>query len=444
MSTRVVPPSIGEAARTWGYVGVNSFGGPAGQIAVMHRVIVDERKWVDEKRYLHALNFCMVLPGPEALQLAVYLGWVLNGVPGGLIAGGLFVLPGLAVMAVLAAVYSSFGDVTWIAGLLFGIQTAVIAIVVQAVIRVGRRSLRTPLLASLAVAAFVALALFGVRFPYVVIAALLIGWLVGRHSPESLRVRVDGDADVDRVSAREARSARRAGYAAFALWAVPLLLIMATLGMENIFSQQAWLFAKTAVLSFGGAYAALSYVSQQAVAGHGWIEPRDMVAGLGLAETTPGPLVLVMTFIGYVAAYRAADDLGMPGVVAGLIGFAIAAWATFLPSFGFVLVGAPSVERLRHNPRVAGALAAVTAAVVGVIADLALWFSMSVLFGQVSERTWGPITLEVPTAGTLDGWALALTALSLVLVLALKWGLLRTLTLAASIGLALALVSLHG
>ncbi len=443
MDSPFVTPTLGQASRTWGYVGVNSFGGPAGQIAVMHRVIVDERKWIDEKRYLHALNFCMVLPGPEALQLAVYLGWVLNGVAGGLIAGALFVLPGLAVMAVLAAVYASFGDVSWISALLFGIQTAVIAIVVQAVVRVGRRSLRTPLLVALAVAAFVALALFNVLFPYVVIAALAIGWVVGRRSPDALRVRVDADADVDHVSTSAARSARRAGYAALVLWAVPLLLLMASLGMENIFSQQAWLFAKTAVLSFGGAYAALSYVSQQAVVNYAWVEPRDMVAGLGLAETTPGPLVLVMTFVGYVGAYRASDDLGMPGVVAGLIGFAIAAWATFLPSFGFVLIGAPSVERLRHNPRVAGALAAVTAAVVGVIADLALWFTLNVLFGELSQRTWGPISLEVPTSGSLDVWALALTVASLVLVLGLKWGLLRVLVLAAAAGLALSALGLH-
>ena len=443
MSSSYVAPSLGDAVRTWGYVGVNSFGGPAGQIAVMHRVVVDERQWIEEKRYLHALNFCMVLPGPEALQLAVYLGWVLNGVMGALIAGVLFILPGLAVMAVLAGVYASFGDIGWISALLFGIQTAVIAIVVQAVIRVGRRSLRTPLLIALAVSAFIALALFGVLFPFVVLAALGIGWVVGRRAPDALQVRVDDDAEVDHVAQAAARSARRAGYAALVLWAVPLVLIMATLGMENIFSQQAWLFAKTAVLSFGGAYAALSYVSQQAVGNYAWVEPRDMVAGLGLAETTPGPLVLVMTFVGYVGAYRASDELGMPGVAAGLIGFAIAAWATFLPSFGFVLIGAPSVERLRHNRMVAGALAAVTAAVVGVIADLALWFSLNVLFGEVSERSWGPISMDVPVPGSLDGFALLLTVASLVMVLALKWGLLRVLSLAAAAGLVLSALGLH-
>ncbi|MFL6069871.1 MAG: chromate efflux transporter [Actinomycetes bacterium] len=436
-------PGLREAARTWGYVGVNSFGGPAGQIAVMHRVVVEERRWIEEKRYLHALNFCMVLPGPEALQLAVYLGWVLNGVAGGLLAGVLFVVPGLGVMAVLAGVYAAFGDVSWISAMLFGIQAAVIAIVIQAVIRVGRRSLRTPLLVCLAVAAFLALSFFDVMFPYVVVAALLIGWVVGRRTPSALRVDVTADADVDRVPRDKARAARRAGALALVVWAVPLAIVIAVLGMDNVLSQEAWLFAKTAVLSFGGAYAALTYVSQQAVGYYGWIEPRDMVTGLGLAETTPGPLVLVLTFVGYVGAYRAADDLGLPALVAGLLGFLIAAWATFVPSVGFVLLGAPSVESLRHNRRVAGALAAVTAAVVGVIADLALWFGLTVLFGELPKRSWGPITVEVPQLGDLDVWALLLTGLSLVLVFRLRLGLLRVIGLAAASGLVLWFFGLH-
>jgi chromate transporter len=326
--------------------------------------------------------------------------------------------------------------------MLFGIQTAVIAIVIQAVVRVGSRSLRTPVLASLAVLAFLALALFEIPFPFVVIVALVIGWVVGRRSPRALRISETPDADVDHEAPERVRAARRAGILAFVIWAVPLALLVITLGADNILSQQAWLFAKTALISFGGAYAALSYVSQQAVAA-GWVEPRDMVAGLGLAETTPGPLVLVMTFVGYVASYRAADELGVPGVVAGLLGLSVAAWATFVPSFGFVLIGAPSVERLRHNQRVAGALAAVTAAVVGVIADLAIWFSLSVLFGEVPTRDWGPVSVNVPVWSQLDGWALALTVLSLVLVFGVRWGLLRTLSVAAAAGLVLWAVGLH-
>jgi chromate transporter len=346
-------------------------------------------------------------------------------------------------MAVLATIYSVFGDVNWIAGLLFGVQAAVVAIVVQAVVRVGRRALRTPLLVVLAVAAFLALALFNVAFPLVVLAALIVGWLVGLRAPDALRVQVDPSDGADDVRADSARRARRAGLAAFALWLVPLAVLIAALGTDNVLSQEAWLFSKAAVLSFGGAYAALSYVTQQAVSGYGWIETGDMVTGLGLAETTPGPLVLVMTFVGYVGAYRAADDLGLPGVVAGLLGFAIAAWATFLPSFGFVLVGAPSVERLRHNRRVAGALAAVTAAVVGVIADLGVWFSLNVLFDEVNDKSWGPFTVGVPEPGTLDGWALALTVAGLVMVFWLKLGLMRTLGVSAALGLVLALFGLH-
>lgn len=438
-----VAPSLREATRTWAYVGINSFGGPAGQIAVMHRVVVEERRWADEKRYLHALNFCMLLPGPEALQLAIYLGWLLNGLLGGVVAGILFVLPGLVVMAVLSAVYTVYGEVTWIEGLLFGIQAAVVAIVVQAVVRVGRRALRTPLLVGLAVAALLALALADVPFPAVVIAALAVGWVVGRRRPDALQVRIALDEDVDQVSRHSARTARLAGLAAFALWLVPLALLVVALGRENVLSQQAWLFSTTAVLSFGGAYAALSYVSQQAVGVYGWIAPRDMVVGLGLAETTPGPLVLVMTFVGFVGAYNAADELGVPGLVAGLLGFVVAAWATFLPSFGFVLVGAPSIEKLRHNRRVAGALAAVTAAVVGVIVDLALWFALSILFGTVDDRSWGPFTVAVPDVSSLDGWALLLVALSLVLVFGLRWSLVRVLVSASGVGLVLAVLGLH-
>jgi len=346
-------------------------------------------------------------------------------------------------MAVLAGVYSAFGDVSWISAMLFGIQTAVIAIVVQAVVRVGRRSLRTTLLVVLAVAAFVALAVFDVLFPYVVLAALLVGWVVGRRSPQLLAISVEADDGVDHVTKERARSARRAGMAALVAWAAPLLILIAALGMDNILSQQAWLFAKTAVLSFGGAYAALTYVSQQAVGHYGWIEARDMVTGLGLAETTPGPLVLVMTFVGYVGAYQAADELGVPGLVAGLMGFTVAAWATFVPSFGFVLLGAPHIERLRHNQRAAGALAAVTAAVVGVIADLAVWFGLTVLFGELPQRSWGPITVDVPQWGQLDWWAVTLTALSLVLVFRLRMSMMRVLAVAAFGGLLLWAVGAH-
>jgi len=442
MSEVTVVP-LRDAVRTWGYVGVNSFGGPAGQIAVMHRVIVDERGWIDERRFLHALNFCMVLPGPEAMQLAVYVGWLLNGVWGGVIAGSLFVLPGLAVMSVLAWVYASFGDVSWIAALLFGIQAAVVAVVLQAVVRVARRSLHTRLLVVLSVLSFLAVFFFNVPFPFIVLTALLVGWMVGRRSTQALGLADAADGDVDHITGRQRRSARAAGMVALALWIVPVVALVVILGPDNIFSQQGLLFSKTAVVSFGGAYAALAYVAQQAVGHYGWIQPKDMVTGLGLAETTPGPLVLVMTFVGYLAAYRTAGELGLPAVVAGLFGLAVTAWATFLPSFGFVFLGAPSVERLRHNRRVAASLAAVTACVVGVIADLGLWFATHVFFGEVDTFEAGPIQVIRPVWSSIDPAAVGLALISGWLIFRARWGVLRVIAFAALAGLLLAIIGLH-
>jgi len=433
---------MAEAWRTWAYIGINSFGGPAGQIAVMHRVIVDDKKWLDEKRFLHALNFCMLLPGPEAMQLAVYVGWLLNGIRGAVVAATMFVVPGLLVIAVLAGVYSAYGDVSWIAALLFGIQAAVVAIVVQALVRVAKRSLRTSLLAGLAATSFLAVFIFDLAFPIVVIAALLIGWLVGRRSPALLGLHHQDDEDVDEISQPQARKARLAGVAAIGLWLLPLAVLAIGWGLDNLFTQQAWLFSKTAVVSFGGAYAALAYVAQQAVQEYGWLEPRDMVAGLGLAETTPGPLVLVMPFVGFVSAYRLGDELGLPPALAGVIGLTVTAWVTFLPSFGFVLLGAPSVERLRHNQRVAGALAAVTASVVGVIADLGIWFAQNVFFRELSSVEAGPVDMLRPVWASIDGWAVVLAVASGLLLFGTRWGILRVLGAAAAGGLGLWLLGL--
>jgi len=433
---------MAEAWRTWAYIGINSFGGPAGQIAVMHRVIVDDKQWLDEKRFLHALNFCMLLPGPEAMQLAVYMGWLLNGIRGAAVAGALFVLPGLFVIAVLAGVYSAYGNVSWIAALLFGIQAAVVAIVVQALVRVANRSLRTSFLASLATASFLTVFIFGLAFPVVVIVALIVGWLVGRRAPAVLGLHSQNDDDIDEISEPQAHRARLAGFAALVLWLLPLAVLAVGWGVDNLFTQQAWLFSKTAVISFGGAYAALAYVAQQAVQQYGWVEPRDMVAGLGLAETTPGPLVLVMPFIGYVSAYRLGDELGLPPALAGVIGLSVTAWVTFLPSFGFVLLGAPSVERLRHNRRVAGALAAVTACVVGVMADLGIWFAQNVFFRELTEVEAGPIDMLRPVWTSVDGFAVVVAVASGLLLFGARWGILRVLGAAAAGGLGLWLLGL--
>jgi len=434
--------SLNAASRTWAYIGINSFGGPAGQIAVMHRVIVDDKKWLDEKRFLHALNFCMLLPGPEAMQLAVYIGWLLNGIRGAAVAGTLFVLPGLLIIGILAGVYSAFGNVSWIAAILFGIQAAVVAIVIQALVRVARRSLHTGFLVGLAVASFLTVFVFDLAFPIVVVVALLAGWVVGRREPGLLGLHDGTDEDIDEVSQPQAHKARLAGVAALALWLLPLGVLAIGWGVDNLFTQQAWLFSKTAVISFGGAYAALAYVAQQAVQQYGWIEPRDMVAGLGLAETTPGPLVLVMPFVGFVSAYRLGDELGLPPALAGVIGLTVTAWVTFLPSFGFVLLGAPSVERLRHNQRVAGALAAVTASVVGVIADLGIWFAQNVFFRELSAVEAGPVDMLRPVWTSIDGWAVVLAVASGLLLFGTKWGILRVLGAAAAGGLGLWLVGL--
>lgn len=424
--------SLKEATKVWAYVGFNSFGGPAGQIAVMHREIVDEREWIGERRFLHALNYCMVLPGPEAQQLATYVGWLLNGVRGGVIAGTLFILPGAVVMLALSVLYAVYGDVGWVSGLLFGLQAAVVAIVVQALIRVARRTLRSRALRLIAVAAFVALFFFAVPFPLVILAAGLIGWWVGRRDHTPIE---DGEADPPTPPGRR-RWALIAAVASLALWLVPVALLVMVLGTEHILTQEALLFSKTAVVSFGGAYAVLAYISQQAVQYYNWITTEDMTTGLGLAETTPGPLILVVQFVGFLAAYNNPGTL--PPLLAGLLGALVTLWVTFLPCFMFIFAGAPYVDALRRSRGLHHALNGVGAAVVGVIANLALWFALHTFF-ETQTRSFGPMTVTVPQWATLDLIAVLLAGLAVVLVFVLKWPTLRVLGVVAGLG---ALVSL--
>ena len=431
-----------EAARTWGYVGLNSFGGPAGQIAVLHRVVVEEKRWVDEKRFLHALNFCMLLPGPEAMQLATYLGWLRNGLRGGLLAGGLFVLPGAVVMMALAAGYVVYGDVSWVSGLLFGIQAAVIAIVAQAVVRIGGRALKSPTSVAIAVASFLGIFLFGLPFPVIVVVALLLGWVIGRVNPRALDVHVASDDASDTLAPRLIRQTRLVAVLTLGLWLASIALLVTTLGRDNVFAQEAVVFAQAAIFSFGGAYAVLGFVTQQAVQNYGWLSTGDMVTGLGLAETTPGPLILVCQFVGFVAAYEAAPA-GLAPLLAGVLGALVTLWVLFLPSFFLVFGGAPYIERLRHNVHVAGALAAVTAAVVGVIADLGLWFAMNVLFNEVDVRgAWG-LEFPWPQWDSIDGWACVVAALAAALVFWRRLGILKVLGVCAALGLVLAVTGLH-
>ena len=429
-------PSFAETLRVWFRVGCLSFGGPAGQIALLHREVVDDRHWVGERRFLHALNFCTLLPGPEAQQLAIYLGWIMHGVRGGIAAGILFVLPGAAVMLALSVIYATFGQVPLIAALFFGLKCAVLVLVIEALLRVARRALKGRLPWALAVAAFLALFLFDLPFPVVVLAAALVGlalpaaFVGGSHGAAQ-----DGPpalldalllAEPDHIS-RLTGAARRAGLLILALWAWSVVLLMAQGGL---FGDLAWFFSKMAVVTFGGAYAVLAYVAQEAVEHYRWLTAGQMLSGLGLAETTPGPLILVLQFVGYLAG----DAWG--GIWGGTLGTLLTLWVTFAPCFAWIFLGAPYVERLHDVQRLKGALAGVTAAVVGVIANLAVWFGLRALFGEVRAVPLGPMVLEVPVANSLDPVALLLAVLAAVCLFRMRLGVVQTLGIAALAGLA--------
>ncbi|WP_135467042.1 chromate efflux transporter [Crenalkalicoccus roseus] len=430
-------PSFAEAVRVWFRIGCLSFGGPAGQIALMHREVVEERRWISDARFLHALNFCNLLPGPEAQQLATYLGWLLHGVKGGLAAGLLFILPGAAVMLALSIVYALLGEVPLVAALFFGLKCAVLVLVVEALLRVARRALKGGLAWGVAAAAFLALFAFRIPFPFVVLGAALAGLLLPRAfaPPGHGAVREGPPALLDALVARDPHriarlgtAARRAGLVALVLWLWPAALLHAEGGL---FADIAWFFSKLAVVTFGGAYAVLAYVAQEAVEHYRWLTAGEMLAGLGLAETTPGPLILVLQFVGYMAGH------GWGGIAGGTLASALTLWVTFAPCFAWIFLGAPHVERLHDQERLKGALAGVTAAVVGVIANLALWFGLRVLFGEVRAVPLGPVRLDLPVPGTLDPLALALAALAALCLFRLRLGVVRTLGIAAAAGLAL-------
>jgi chromate transporter len=439
---------FGEAMRVWARVAALSFGGPAGQIAVMHRIIVEEKRWIGEQRFLQALNYCTLLPGPEAQQLSIYVGWLLNGTRGALIAGTLFVLPGAVTLLVLSGIYVAFGDTGLVEAVFLGLAPAVIAIVVQALARVGRRGLTHPALVLLAVAAFVSLTFFAVPFPAVVAAAALSGWLLGRLRPDFARPKAgprdtgppplvpDDSLHTERPSGARAARILTVG---LLLWAVPLLAAAAVFGRSSVFVEQGMFFSGAAVITFGGAYAVLAYVAQQAVGVYGWLAPGEMVRGLALAETTPGPLIMVVQFVAFVGAYR--DPGSLDPWVAAVLAALLTTWVTFVPCFLFVLLGAPYVERLRGNPGLAAALTGVTAAVVGVIANLALYFALHTLFAGTRRVTLGPLDFSVPQLGSLQVSALVVTVLGFAMVFALRWSVLRTLGACALAGVALHLLA---
>lgn len=423
-------PDFKELFSTFGKIGLLSFGGPAAQIAMLQRVVVDEKKWMDQERLLHALNFCMLLPGPEAMQLATYCGWTMRGWRGGLLAGLLFVLPGAAVMLFLSALYIAFGHVDIVAGLLFGLKAAVLAIVFDALYRMGKRTLASRFSYALAIAAFVAIAFLHLPFPLVVLLAAFaggaqrfilrgaIGTMSAAASPSALREFVQ-------------QTLIWGG-----LWFVPLAMLYLIFGGEHVFAAEAAFFSKLAAVTFGGAYAALSYTAQQAVEHFGWMQPGEMLTGLGLAETTPGPLILVLVFVGFVGA---ANLSGLPPLTGGLTGGLIALWFTFIPCFLWIFAGAPFVERLRQVRWLSAMLGGITAAVVGVIANLALWFSLHVLFAEVSQKAFGALTLPVPVWNTMDNAAVLIAAAAALLLVVLRVNMPLVLFLAACLGIVIRL-----
>ncbi|MFC5731577.1 MULTISPECIES: chromate efflux transporter [Nocardioides] len=442
----VVP--LREATRAWFSISLQTFGGPAGQIAVMQHKLVDEKRWIGQKRFLHALNYCMLLPGPEAQQLAIYIGWLLNGSLGGLIAGVLFVLPGVVALLALSALYVGAGSTAVVGGLFAGLAPAVIAIVVQAVTRVGKRALHHPVLVGLAVTSFVALTALGVPFPVVVVTAGLLGWLLSLRFT-ALRTGAGHDAAPDGPEPlisddalhHDAPSTSR-GLKTLALglllWFTPVLAAGLVFSRESVFVDQGLFFSGAAVVTFGGAYAVLSYVAHQAVHVYGWLAPGEMVRGLALAETTPGPLIMVVQFVAFVGAYRQPGDLD-PWVAAVLASLLVT-WVTFVPCFLFIFLGAPYVERLRNNRHLTAALTGITAAVVGVIANLAVFFALHTLFDRTRVLGWGPVELHVPVLGSWDPIAFALTGAALFMIFGLRWSTLRTLGVCAVLGLGSALV----
>jgi chromate transporter len=439
--------SFNEAFRVWLRVACLSFGGPAGQIAVMHRILVEEKKWISEGRFLHALNYCMLLPGPEAQQLATYVGWLMHRTAGGLMAGGLFVLPGIIAIMGLSYIYAAFGNVSFVEALFFGLKAAVLAIVVEAVVRVGKRALKNRIMIALAAIAFVAIFFFAVPFPVIIIAAGLIGYAGARsgraefapagHGHGGSGAAIDsmlGDAVPEHVKPNTARTIR-VGALWLALWLVPVVVLLLALGQGNVFSQIALFFSKMSLVTFGGAYAVLAYVAQQAVEHYHWLKPQEMLDGLGMAETTPGPLIMVLQFVGFMAAYR--DPSGLSPMLAATLGGLLATWVTFTPCFLWIFVGAPYIERLRGNTGLAGALSAITAAVVGVILNLSIWFALHTLFRETVPVHAFALNFDMPVLTSVDIPALVLSIAAATAIFRFELGMLTVLAGSCAAGVAL-------
>ncbi|MDF0540712.1 chromate efflux transporter [Sphingobium sp. H39-3-25] len=451
---RPPPVSLGEAFWVWLRIAALSFGGPAGQIAVMHRILVDEKRWIGEHRFLHALNYCMLLPGPEAQQLATYIGWLMHKTRGGIVAGTLFVLPGAISIMALSWIYALYGRVGIISALFFGLKSAVLAVVLQAVVRIGSRSLKNNVMRGLAVAAFLLIFFVGVPFPIIVLGAGLIGFFGGRAGVDAFQVggghaaakgRIVADADTLLGEELPAHAVPTIGQSLgqaclwLLLWLMPVGALT-LLGQGNVFTQIATFFSTMAVVTFGGAYAVLAYVAQQAVEGYHWLAPTEMLDGLGMAETTPGPLIMVLQFVGFMGAFRNPGTLSP--LLAGTLGGLLATWVTFIPCFLWIFLGAPFIERMRGNKALSGALSAITAAVVGVVLNLAIWFAIHTLFRKVAPLRAGPLHFDMPILASIDPWALTISVAAIFAMFRLKLGIFTTLGGASAAGIALHLSGL--
>lgn len=435
--------SFTDATRVWVRIALLSFGGPAGQIAVMHRILVEEKRWIGETRFLHALNYCMLLPGPEAHQLAIYLGWLLHRTRGGLVAGTLFVLPGLVSLGLLSWIYATFGNVGSVEGFFFGLKAAVLAVVLEAVRRVVKRAIRGRSMLLIAIVAFGGIFFFSVPFPLIIAAAALIGFAgyaigfkgfaLSAHAGKAAQASEKVDAAIDVAFANKLPThvqpsvsrLIRVALIGLSIWLAPLLVLLVRFGPTNVFTAIATFNSRMAVVTFGGAYAALAYMAQQAVEYYHWLKPQEMLVGLGFAETTPGPLISVVQFVGFMAAYR--QPGGLSPTLAGTLGGLLAQWCTCVPSFLWIFMGAPYIESLRNNRALSAALAALTAAVVGVIANLAIWFALHTLFGEVREQHLGRLTLQLPVLSTLNIIALILAIAAIVALFRFKVGMIATL-----------------
>jgi len=444
--------SLRDALEVWLRVASLSFGGPAGQIAVMHRILVEEKRWISEQRFLHALNYCMLLPGPEAQQLATYIGWLMHRTLGGIIAGGLFVVPGIISIMALSYVYAAWGNVPVIVALFFGLKAAVLAIVVEAVVRIGKRALRNRVMIALAAIAFVGIFFFNVPFPIIVFSAAIIGFVAGLmglaefeanagHAADKGKPAVVDDMLGEGIPEHTRPTVARALAVSaiwLALWLIPVIALLVTLGRGNVFSEIAVFFSKMAVVTFGGAYAVLAYVAQQAVENYGWLKPGEMLDGLGMAETTPGPLIMVLQFVGFMAAYR--DPGSLAPMMAGTLSGLLATWVTFIPCFLWIFLGAPFVETLRGNKALNAALSAITAAVVGVVLNLAIWFAIHSVFRETVPVHAFPLSFDAPRLASVDWLALALTIAAAVAIFRFKIGMIATLAACCGTGIALFLL----